>query len=178
MTFSAGAELLGYRWAAGGRRFLSPFPADEAAVAGEQGAGGDRPAAAQRGGEVSGEGGEYGLVRPGQPWPGAEPAAQHGDFVVQRQQLDVLGSLGTGEQEEQPEGAGKGEIDDAEHHGDRACHDRRRASKAQVEAGTRVMAPYTVPGPVPDGAPERSRELCRPAPACGRGIRCGRRVSR
>jgi hypothetical protein len=49
---------------------------------------------------VSGEGGEYGPVRPGQPWPGTELAAQHGYFVAQRQQFDVLGSLGTGEQEE------------------------------------------------------------------------------
>lgn len=63
-------------------------------------------------------------------------------FVAQRQQFDVLGSLGTGEQEEQPEEADKGEIDHAERHGARACHDRGRASKSQVEAGTRVMAPH------------------------------------
>jgi hypothetical protein len=95
-----------------------------------------------RSGEVPGEGGEYGPVRPGQPWPGAKPTAQHGYFVAQRQQLDVLGSLRTEEQEEQPEEADKSEVDHAERHGARACHDQARASKSQVEAGTRVMAPH------------------------------------
>jgi hypothetical protein len=50
--------------------------------------------------QVPGEGCEHGAVWPGKARPGAELAAQNCVLVAQRDQLDILGFLRAGEQQE------------------------------------------------------------------------------
>jgi hypothetical protein len=84
-------EFFGDRRTSGPDGFLFPFPAEESAVPGQEGARGDEAVAAQAAREVPGEGGEHGAVRPRQARPGAELPAQYRDFVAQCEELNVLG---------------------------------------------------------------------------------------
>ena len=70
--------------------WVGPSSADEAAMLGQDRAGGDQAMATQRSGQPPDEGGEHGPVRPVQArtWVGT---AEHGDLVPQHEELDVLG---------------------------------------------------------------------------------------
>ena len=62
----------------------------------------DQAVATQCSGQPLDEGGEYGPVGPVQAWPWVG-AAQHGDFVAQHEELDVLGGGRAAHQQDQPE---------------------------------------------------------------------------
>jgi hypothetical protein len=63
---------------------------------------------------------EHGAVEPGQPWSGVV-AAQHGDLVMQHQDLDVLGGISAGEQRQPAQHAGEHQVRESEGHGWRSC---------------------------------------------------------
>jgi hypothetical protein len=74
---------------------------------------------------VSGQRCEHGAVRPGKAWPDAEPAAQDRVLMAQRKQLDILGALRAGEQQEQSEEPQEDQVEHAQRHEIRPCHPRR-----------------------------------------------------
>jgi hypothetical protein len=125
-----GGELFGDRRPSDARRFLLPLPVKQAAMPGEQGSGGDQAVPAQVGWQVPGEGCEHGAVWPGETRPCAELAAQHRVLVTQREQLDVLGVLRAGEQQEQSEEPQEDQIEHAQRHAVRDCHDRPELQSA------------------------------------------------
>jgi hypothetical protein len=48
-------------------------------------------------------------------------SAQHGDFVTQDQDLDVLGGVGAGEQRQPAQHAGEHQVRESKGHGERSC---------------------------------------------------------
>jgi hypothetical protein len=67
-----------------------PFSGDQTAVPSQDSAGGDQPVHPEPCREKPDQRGEDRAVGPVEPGPGMG-AAQHGDFVPQHEQLDVLG---------------------------------------------------------------------------------------
>jgi hypothetical protein len=127
-----GGEFFGDRRASGPGGFLSPLRAEESAVPGQKGAGGDEAVAAQSARQVPGEGGEHGAVRPRQVRPGAELSTKDRDLVAQHEDLDVLGLLRPRQQQEQEQSEQPAE-DQAEHtqrHAAGACHDHLEPQRA------------------------------------------------
>jgi hypothetical protein len=118
-----GGEFPGDRWASGPGGFLFPFPPEQSAVPGHEGAGGDETVAAQSAREVAGEGGEHGAVRPRQVRPGAQLAPQHRDLVAQCEELNVLGILRPGQQQDQSEEPDEDQVEHRQRHRVAACHD-------------------------------------------------------
>jgi hypothetical protein len=116
-------EFLGDRWASGPGGLLFPLPAQQSAVPGQERAGGDEAVMAQPGREVSGEGGEHGAVRPRQVRPGAQLAPQHRDLVAQCEELNVLGILRPGQQQDQSEEPDEDQVEHTQRHRVAACHD-------------------------------------------------------
>ena len=90
------------------------------------------------------KGGEHGAVRPVQAWTWVG-AAQHGDFVAQHEELDVLGGGRAARQQDQPEDLAEDQIQQAERH-------------AEIMSGQR-SPPVSDPGPTsgtPHGPPTRA----------------------
>jgi hypothetical protein len=83
--------------------------------------------AAQADRQVSGDGGEHRTVRPGQARPGTESAVRHRDLMAQREQFDVLDRLRARQQQKQSEEPVEDQVEHAQRHAIRACHDRPEA---------------------------------------------------
>jgi hypothetical protein len=125
-----GGEFLGERRASGPGGFLLPFPPEQSAVPGHEGAGGYQAVAAQPAREVPGEGCEHGSVRPRQARPDTDLPTQHRDLVAQRKELNVLGLLRARQQQEQSEQPDEDQVQHAQRHAVRACHDHLELQRA------------------------------------------------
>jgi hypothetical protein len=103
-------------------------------------------------------------------------SAQHGDFVTQDQDLDVLGCVGAAEQRQPGQHAGEDQVRESEGHGGRSCWEAcepslrgRLAAKALVRGRDTVLGTHTIPAGhtlkptsgTPQAHPDALRELAR-----------------
>ena len=112
-------------WSAWSSVRVGPAAGDELGVPAQQRSGRDQPQPAQRGGQQPAQCAEHGAVEPGH-LRARVGAAQHGDLVSQRQDLDVLGGVGAGEQRQPAQHANEHQVDESEGHSERSCWARRR----------------------------------------------------
>jgi hypothetical protein len=89
--------------------WIGPLLCDQAAVPGQQRAGGNHAVDAQLAGKYAGQGGQDCSVRPS-GLRFADLTAQHRDFVAQDEDLDVLGGGSAGEQPEPAEHRDRDQI--------------------------------------------------------------------
>ena len=79
-----------------------------------------RAAAGADGGQQPAQRAEHGAVHPAQP-RARGVSAQHGHFVTQDQDLDVLSGVGAGEQRQPAQHAGEHQVRESESHSARSC---------------------------------------------------------
>jgi hypothetical protein len=103
---------------------VGPRAGDQATVPAQQRVGLDQEAGSATSGQHAADRGERRPVGGFQPGAG-DPAAQHRELVAQNQDLQVLGSITAGEQDEQLDGPVQREV--------RECREHRTAS--EVDGG-------------------------------------------
>jgi hypothetical protein len=100
--------------------WIRPFLGDQAPVPTQDRARRDQSMPPQHQRQPSGERGEHRSIRPVQAGLGVS-SAQHGDFVTQHQELDVLGHRRTGEQQQQVHQLTEDQVEQTQGHGSRSC---------------------------------------------------------
>ena len=115
-----GADRLWGGWSAWSSARVGPAAGDELGVPTQQRSGRHQPHLAHRGRQQPAQRAEYSAVEPGQRWSGVG-AAQDGDLVTQRQNLDVLGGVGAGEQRQPAQYANEHQVGESKGHNERSC---------------------------------------------------------
>jgi len=89
-------------------------------VPAQQRSGRDQPQLAQPGREQCAQRAEHCAVEPGE-CGSRVGAAQHGDFVAQREDLGVFGGVGAGKQRQPAQHANEHQVGESEGHDGRSC---------------------------------------------------------
>ena len=132
---------------------------DQAAMPAQDRARRDQAMLPQHPGQNSDERGEHRSIRPVHPGLGVS-SAQHGDFMTQHQELDILGRRRATEQQQQAQKLDKDQVEQTQRHGARSCPDGPSTPITQVRSADRLLEPHTpgYPDP-PQDPPARQQEV-------------------
>jgi hypothetical protein len=143
-------DVLVKRWPAGLAVRVGPDAGDQSAVPARWRLGLDEEAGPAGSRERAADGGKEGSVGWLEPRPW-NLAAQHGQLVMEHHNLQVLGSIAAGEQDEQLEGAAQREVDEFRKHAEAGLPSRAAGKSPtepsvatpQLKGHVRLCAPFT-----------------------------------
>jgi hypothetical protein len=119
---------------------IRPFLGDQATMPAQHRARSDQTMPPQHPRQPPDQRGEHGAIRPVQARPRVG-SAQHGDFVAQRQEFNVLGCRRAAEQQQQVHKLEEDQVEQTQRHGSRSCPVSQAHRPCSSEAQTDFWNP-------------------------------------